>query len=100
MTTARVWRDTLICVGLIAACAGAIIGVSAWINRPPAVNQAQAQAVQPALDAYMHDHGVQMGIGYVMDTRLRPQLFCAANILEIRTDGPRRHVGMVLNCAD
>ena len=28
------------------------------------------------------------------------QLFCEANILEIRTDGPRWHIGMVLNCAD
>ncbi len=95
-STTTVWRHTLICVGVIVGAAAVII----WINRYPTVNQAQARAVQPAIDAYMHENGARMGLTDVMDARLRPQLFCDANIIEIRTDGPRWHVGMVMNCAE
>ncbi len=85
-------------LGLLSVCCR---GRRAVLDEPhPSVNQAQARAIQPAVDSYMHENGVKMGLAYVMDSRFKPQLFCDANIIEIRPEGPRWHVGMTLNCGD
>ena len=56
--------------------------------------------MQPAIDAYLHAHAAQLGIGGVLDARYQPQVFCDANIIEIRPDGPQWRVGMMLNCGE
>jgi hypothetical protein len=76
-----------------------VVGVVWWF-RHPAVDQAQARAMQPVIDAYMHQHGEQLGFGGSLDPRLRPEVFCGAGLIEIRPDGPWWRVGMVLNCGE
>lgn len=93
-------RSTLVCVGLACALLAAVVGGVAWWYRHPAVNQAQARAVQPVIDAYMHHDGIQLGLGGVLDSRLKPEVFCDANIIEIRTRGPHWRVGMTLGCGE
>ena len=93
-------RQAALWIGLTCALLAVAVGAVAWWYRHPAVNQAQALLVRPPIDAYMHQNGVQMGLGDVMDAGLKPELFCYANIIEIRADGPRWHVGMTLNCGD
>ena len=93
-------RSTLICVGVVCALMAAVVGGAVWWFRHPAVDQAQARAMQPAIDAYMHEHGEQLGLGGTLDARLRPEVFCDAGIIEIRPDGPRWRVGMTLNCGE
>jgi len=85
--------STLITVGVVCALMAAIAyGVVHWY-RHPAVDQAQAGAMQPVIDAYMHSHGGQLGLGGSLDRGLKPQVFCDAAIIEIRPDGPRWRVG-------
>lgn len=93
-------RSTLIWVGVACALMAAVVGGVAWWNRHPAVNQAQARAMQPAIDAYMHDHAAQFGFGDVMNAGLAPGLFCDATIIEIRPYGPGSRVGMMTFCGE
>ena len=93
-------RSTLVPVGLTCALMAVVVAGVAWWNRHPAVNQAQARAVQPVIDAYMHDHAAQFGFGDVMNAGLTPELFCDATIIEIRPDGPRSRVGMMTFCGE
>lgn len=93
-------RSTLVPVGLTCALMAVVVAGVAWWNRHPAVNQAQARAVQPVIDAYMHDHPDQFGFGDVMNAGLTPELFCDATIIEIRPDGPRSRAGMMTFCGE
>jgi len=94
------WRSTLICVCVVCTLmAAVVVGVVWWYRHPP-VDQAQARAMQPVIDAYMHEHGEQLELGGTLDPRLKPEVFCAAGIVEIRPAGPRWRVGMVLNCGE
>jgi hypothetical protein len=93
-------RSTLISVGVVCAVMAVILVGVVWWNRHPAVDQAQAQAMQPAIDAYMHEHGEQLGLGGTLDARLKPEVFCDAGIIEIRPDGRWWRVGMMLNCGE
>ncbi|HEY6295596.1 MAG TPA: hypothetical protein VIX15_08025 [Streptosporangiaceae bacterium] len=93
-------RSTLICVGVVCALMAAVVVAAIWWYRHPAVDQAQARAMQPVIDAYMHEHGEQLGLGGALDARLKPEVFCGAGIVEIRPDGPRWRVGMMLNCGE
>jgi hypothetical protein len=93
-------RSTLVWVGLACALMAAVVGGVAWWYRHPAVNQAQAEAMQPVIDAYMHEHATQLGLGGTLDPRLKPEVFCDAGIVEIRPDGRWWRVGMVLNCGE
>jgi hypothetical protein len=93
-------RSTLITVGVVCALMAAIAyGVVRWY-RHPAVDQAQARAMQPVIDAYVHERSVQLGLGGTLAARLEPEVFCDAGIIEIRPDGPRWRVGIVLNCGE
>jgi hypothetical protein len=86
----------LSCVGVIAA----VIGVTTWlVNRSsgPTVNQAQARAMLPVIDAYLDKAIAQQGFGY-LSPQLKPREFCNATIIQIRPDGPRWSVGMAANC--
>ena len=92
-------RSTLVTVGVVCALmAAVVVGVVWWYRHPP-VDQAQARAMQPVIDAYVHEHGGQFGLGR-LDPRLKPEVFCNAGIVEIRPDGPSWRVGMVLNCGE
>jgi hypothetical protein len=93
-------RSTLITVGVVCALMAAVAGWVVYLYRHPAVDQAQAGAMQPVIDAYMHSHGGQLGLGGSLDPGLKPQVFCDAGIIEIRPDGPRWRVGMMLNCGE
>ena len=91
-------RSTLIWVGVVCVLGTAVLGWMAWWYSPPAVDQAQARAVQPAIDAYLHQNGDQLGFGGVLDSRLKPEVFCDVTIIGIRTHGPHWQVGMALSC--
>lgn len=89
------------------SCAGvvvAVIGVTIWLmnggqataNQMAAVNRAQAQAMLPTIEVYLDNHASELGFGGGLDARLKPRVFCEAHIIEIRTDGPRRRVGMIV----
>jgi len=93
-------RSTLITVGVVCALMAAVVGWVAWWFRHPAVDQAQARAMQPVIEAYVHEHSGQLGFGGSLDSRLKPEVFCDAGIIEIRPDGPRWRVGMMLNCGE
>lgn len=93
-------RSTLVWVGVVCALIAAAMGGVAWWYRHPAVDQTQARAMQPVVDAYMHEHAVQLGLSGTLDLRLKPETFCDAAIIEIRPDGPWWRVGMVLNCGE
>jgi hypothetical protein len=92
--------STLITVGVVCALMAVVVVGVVWWFRHPAVDQAQARAMQPVIDAYMHQHGEQLGFGGSLGPRLRPEVFCDAGLIEIRPDGPRWRVGMVLNCGE
>jgi hypothetical protein len=98
MTPTR--RSTLICTGLACAVMAVAVAGIAWWNRHPAVDQAQAQAIEPVIETYMHKNAAQFGIGEVLDSRLKPQVFCDVNIIEISPEGSRFRVGMIMNCAE
>lgn len=93
-------RSTLIWVGVVCVLGAAALGFMAWWYSPPGVDQAQARAVQPVIDAYLHQNGSQLGFGGILDPRLKPEVFCDATIIEIRTRGPHWHVGMALDCGE
>ncbi len=93
-------RSTLITVSVVCALMAAVVAAVVWWYRHPAVDQAQARAMQPVIDAYVHEHSVQLGLGGTLDARLKPEVFCDAGIIEIRPDGPWWRVGMVLNCGE
>lgn len=93
-------RSTLITVGVVCALMAAVVGWVVWWFRHPAVDQAQARAMQPVIGAYMHEHSGQVGLGGTLDPRLKPEVFCNADIIEIRPDGPQWRVGMMLNCGE
>jgi hypothetical protein len=93
-------RSTLICVGVVCALMAAVLGGVVWWNRHPAVDQAQARAMQPVIDAYVHEHSAQLGLGGTLAAQLKPEVFCDAGVIEIRPDGPWWRVGMVLNCGE
>ena len=93
-------RSAWVGLGLTVALLLAITGGVAWWYRHPAVNQAQAKAIEPAIEAYMHKNAASLDIGGVLDSRLKPQVFCDANIIEITPEGSRYRVGMVLNCGE
>jgi hypothetical protein len=89
----------LICAGVIAAA----IGVTAWpVNRSPVVNQAQARAMLPVINAYLDKEAAGSLGGFLTDSfpHLKARGFCDARIIEIRPDGPRWRVGMVINCGE
>ena len=93
-------RSTLVTVGVVCGLmAAVVVGVVWWYRHPP-VDQAQARAMQPVIDAYVHEHGEQLGLGASLDPRLKPEVFCDAGIVEIRPDGSSWRVGMVLNCGE
>ena len=93
-------RSTLITVGVVVALMAAVVCWVVWWFRHPQVDQAQARAMQPVIDAYVHEHGERLGFAGSLDPRLKPEVFCAAAIIEIRPDGPSWRVGMVLNCGE
>ena len=93
-------RSTLITVGVVCTLMAALVAGVVWWNRHPAVDETQARAMQPVIDAYMHQHGEQLGMGGTLDPRLGPGVFCDAGIIEIRPDGPWWRVGMMLNCGE
>ena len=93
-------RSTVISVGVVCAVMAVILVGVVWWNRHPAVDQAQALAMQPVIDAYMHEHGEQLRLGGTLDARLKPEVFCDAGIIEIRPDGRWWRVGMMLNCGE
>lgn len=90
------WTGLGLTVALLAAFAGGL----AWWYRHPAVNQAQAKAIEPDIEAYMHDNAARLDIGGVLDSRLKSQVFCNANIIEITPEGSRYRVGMAMNCGE
>ena len=92
--------STLITVGVVCALMAAVVGGVVWWYRHPTVDQAQARAMQPVIDAYVHEHSEQLGFRGSLDLRLKPEVFCDAGIIEIRPDGPWWRVGMVLNCGE
>jgi hypothetical protein len=49
-------RSTLICVGVVCALMAAVVVGVVWWYRHPAVDQAQARAMHPVIDAYEHKH--------------------------------------------
>ncbi len=53
----------------------------------------------PVIDAYLGEKAAQRGFGH-LNPELRPRMFCDAHIIEIRSDGPRWRVGMVMNCGE
>jgi hypothetical protein len=83
------------CVAVITV----IIGVSVWlVAREPAVNQAQAKAMLPVVEAYLsRDSAFRQAFGS-LNPQLKPRVFCDARILEISPDGPRWRVGMIAKC--
>jgi len=81
--------------GVIVAAVGTVV----WMTRHPAVNQAQARAMKPAIEAYMHNDIAGMGLEGDLDARLKPQAFCDPDIIEIRPDEPGWRVGMMPFCA-
>ena len=93
-------RSTVISVGVVCAVMAVILVGVVWWNRHPAVDQAQARAMQPVIDAYMHEHGEQLRLGGTLDAPLKPEVFCDAGIIEIRPDGRWWRVGMMLNCGE
>jgi hypothetical protein len=93
-------RSTLVSVAVVCVLMAAVVAGVVWWYRHPSVNQAQAGAMQPVIDAYMHEHGGQLGLGGTLDPRLKPEVFCNAGIIEIRPDGPSWRVGMMLNCGE
>lgn len=88
-----------------AAIALAASGTVTWLvtrgPAPPVVNQAQARAMTPAIDAYLARHATSLGGGMLLQTvpRLKPRVFCDQVIIEIRPAGPGRwKVGMQISC--
>jgi hypothetical protein len=92
---AKMRLELAICFGVIVAALGTVL----WMTRHPAVNRAQARAMTPALEAYMHGDVAGMGLEGDLDARLKPQAFCDPDIIEIRPDGAGWRVGMMPFCA-
>ena len=91
-------RSTLIWVGAVCVLAIVFLGGLAWWYRHPAVDQAQARALQPVIDAYMHQHGDLLDLGGELAPGLKSEVFCDATIIEIRVHGSHLRVGMALEC--
>jgi hypothetical protein len=72
-----------------------------WIaTRRPAVNQAQARAMLPVIDAYLDNDPGAAAFGGALDAGLKPKVFCDAGIIEIRSNGRRWRIGMQINCGE
>lgn len=96
LTSRRSTSLALSCVGVIAA----VIGVTTWLTNRwsgPTVNQVQARAMLPVIDAYLDKAIAQQGFGY-LSPELKSRLFCNAAIIEIRPYGRLWSVGMAANC--
>jgi hypothetical protein len=93
-------RSAWIGVGLTAVLLAAVLGGLAWWYRHPAVNRAQAEAIEPAIEAYMHSNAARLDLGGTLDSRLKSQVFCDTDIIEITPAGSRYRVGMVMNCGE
>lgn len=77
----------------------------AWLVHrapPPAVNQAQARAMLPAVDAYLDRDAARLNGGYLASAypKMKVMTFCDASIIEIRADGTQWRVGMEVNCGE
>ena len=87
------------------AMALAAAGTVTWLvtrgPAPPAVNQPQARAMTPAIDAYLAVHAISLGGRLLLQTvpRLNPRVFCDQVIIEIQPTGRNRwKVGMQISC--
>jgi hypothetical protein len=98
-TTKRRW------LALTAVVATAAAALTLWLIThppPPVVNPAQAQAMLPAINAYLSKHAAQLTGGYLASKypKLKVENFCDVRIIEIRPAGQQWHVGMDVNCGE
>lgn len=94
MNTSLTTRVILSCAAIMAALAATIYLAMAvpGASRPerdrsragPALNQAQATAMLPAIDAYLDRDASRLGGGGDLSSKLKPRTFCDASIIEIR----------------
>ncbi len=75
------------------------VGMTVWLVSGPPLNQAQARAMLPAVNAYLDKNAGKLGYGW-LDTWLKPRMFCDASIIGITPDGLRWRVSMVMNCGE
>jgi hypothetical protein len=121
VTTTPAKRLVLSCAGIVAIAAVAFWLANTIPGPPrlergragavPASGPAQAQAMLPAIDAYLDRDAGRLGFGGALSARLRPRTFCDASIIEVRpaaalsAAGVRPlvvswHVGIVMNCGE
>ena len=120
--------NTSLTVRLVFSCAAILAALAATVylaitvhgaSRPepdragavPALDQAQARAMLPVIDAYLDRDAGRLGFGGALNARLKPRTFCDASIIEIRPGktlsaaGVRPltlswRVGIVMNCGE
>ena len=118
MDTSLTWR-VVFSSALILASVTAVVWLAVTFTGPapqrnlpaPALNQRQARAMLPVIDAYLDRDAGRLGFGGALSPRLRPRIFCDATIVEIRPGETLSsagvppftlswRVGIVMNCGE
>jgi len=96
MISGRAIRLSLAWLAFVACAAGLTI----WLvsQQHPSVNQAQARAMLPAINAYLVNDRQLADFGGTLDADLHPKVLCDAAILQITSDGQQWHVALQINC--
>jgi hypothetical protein len=92
-------RTRWLVLGAACAVAAGAAVTAALLTAGPAADRAQARAMLPAIDAYLDKDAGHLGFGY-LSPRLKPRVFCDADILDVVPDGRRWRVSMVMNCGE